>query len=74
MAPHFYRTNESVFRQVVPELEWQGPPIGAGWVDGHGCGLYIGYEETVVPCCKQESNITKFICVICDHVLPVRLM
>lgn len=51
-----------------------GAPIGAGWVDGHGYGLYIGYEETVVPCCKQESNITKFICVICDHVLPVRLM
>lgn len=37
-----------------------GAPIGAGRVDGHGCGLYIGCEETVVPCCKQESNRNKF--------------
>lgn len=45
-----------------------GALIGAGRADGHGCGLYIGCEETVVPLCKQESNINKFVCVICDNV------
>lgn len=44
-----------------------GAPIGAGRVDGHRCGLYIGCEEALVPCRKQESNINKLICVICDH-------
>lgn len=39
-----------------------GAPIGAGQVDGHGCGLYIGYEETVVPCLKQEAvKISLFV-------------
>lgn len=47
-----------------------GAPTGAGRVEGHGCGLYIGCEETVVPCCKQECNRNKFICAIGDHFVP----
>lgn len=41
---------------VVSERERRGPPIGAGRVGMHGCGLYVRCEEIVVPSCEQETK------------------
>lgn len=39
MAPHFYSTNESVFRQVVSEGEWQGLWLALGGPTGTDVGF-----------------------------------
>lgn len=72
---HTFTAQTSLYSDRSCQKRVAGAPIGAGRVDGCGCGLYIGCEKNIVLCWMQKSNQNKIICVyLCDYFLPVRLM